>query len=144
VISASATATRELTWSPHIRENGFSAVNIGTYSHTVIVEHAVLQIRPGMTDEFLLAFSEAKQIIERISGLQSLTLSRCIERAEVFLLLVAWGRIEATPSDFAAHPPISDGANSCTSCMNPFRWSSTSKSSTAEPVNNFETLFSVV
>jgi heme-degrading monooxygenase HmoA len=104
VISASATATRELTWSPHIRQNGFSAVNIGTYSHTVIVEHAALQIRPGKTDKFLLAFSEAKQIIERKSGLQSLTLSRCIERTEVFLLPAAWDRIEDHTVGFRGSP----------------------------------------
>ena len=78
--------------------------NIGVYCQNVVVEHAVLQIRPGMTDEFLLAFSQAKQIIARMRGLQSLTLSRCIERPEVFLLLVAWDRIEDHTVGFRGSP----------------------------------------
>jgi len=60
----------------------------------VIVEHALLPVRAEMSDEFRLAFSEAKAIISRMPGFQSLTLSRCIERPDVFLLLVEWDRLE--------------------------------------------------
>jgi heme-degrading monooxygenase HmoA len=80
------------------------AVNIGIYSHTVIVEHAVLQIRLGMSDEFRLAFREAEQIIRRMHGFRSLTLSRCIERPEVFLLLVEWDTIEDHTIGFRGSP----------------------------------------
>lgn len=47
-----------------------------------------------MSDEFQVAFSEAKAIISRMPGFRSLTLSRCIERPDVFLLLVDWDRLE--------------------------------------------------
>lgn len=47
-----------------------------------------------MSDEFRLAFSEAKTIIRRMPGFQSLTLSQCIERPDMFLLLVEWDRLE--------------------------------------------------
>jgi heme-degrading monooxygenase HmoA len=60
----------------------------------VVVEHALLPARAGMDDEFLAAFSEAKAIISRMSGFRSLTLSRCIERPNVFLLLVEWDCLE--------------------------------------------------
>jgi heme-degrading monooxygenase HmoA len=83
---------------------GSARVSTGAYSHTVIVEHAVLQIRPGMSDEFRLAFSEAERIICRMHGFQSLTLSRCIERPEVFLLLVEWDRIEDHIVGFRGSP----------------------------------------
>jgi heme-degrading monooxygenase HmoA len=60
----------------------------------VIFEHAPLLVRAGMSDEFRPAFSEAKAIISGMPGFQSLTLSRCIERPDVFLLLVGWDRLE--------------------------------------------------
>jgi heme-degrading monooxygenase HmoA len=60
----------------------------------VVVEHALLPVRAGMDDGFLTAFSEAKAIISRMPGFQSLRLSRCVERPNVFLLLVEWDRME--------------------------------------------------
>jgi heme-degrading monooxygenase HmoA len=70
----------------------------------VIVEHALLPVRAGMSDEFRLAFSEAKAIISRMPGFKSLTLSRCIERPDVFLLLVEWDRLEDHTVGFRGSP----------------------------------------
>ena len=41
-----------------------------------------------------MAFAEAKAIISRMPGFQSLTLSQCIERHDFFLPLVEWDRLE--------------------------------------------------
>ena len=60
----------------------------------MIVEHALLQIKPGHEAEFEAAFASAKLIIAATPGFQSLTLSRCIERPDTYLLLVQWGRLE--------------------------------------------------
>jgi heme-degrading monooxygenase HmoA len=57
-----------------------------------------------MSDEFRLAFSEAKAIISRMPGFKSLTLSRCIERPDVFLLLVEWDRLEDHTVGFRGSP----------------------------------------
>lgn len=60
----------------------------------VITEHALLSVRPGMEDDFEIAFSEAKSIIASMRGFQGLTLSRCIERPATYLLLVEWASLE--------------------------------------------------
>ena len=60
----------------------------------MITEHALLSVRPGMEDDFEIAFSKAKLIIASMPGFQGLTLSRCIENAATYLLLVEWTRLE--------------------------------------------------
>jgi heme-degrading monooxygenase HmoA len=60
----------------------------------MVVEHALLEVKPGRETEFEAAFEKAKAIIARMIGFQSLTLSRCIERPETYLLLVEWARLE--------------------------------------------------
>jgi heme-degrading monooxygenase HmoA len=60
----------------------------------VIVEHAVLPVRPGREAEFEAAFSEAQSIVAGMPGFGSLTLSRCIEAPSTYLLLIEWERLE--------------------------------------------------
>lgn len=60
----------------------------------VITEHALLSVRPGMEGDFEDAFSKAKSIIASMQGFQGLTLSRCLESATTYLLLVEWTRLE--------------------------------------------------
>jgi heme-degrading monooxygenase HmoA len=60
----------------------------------MVVEHALLPVRAGQQAEFELAFGEAKAIIAAMPGFRSLTLSRCIERPSIYLLLVEWDRLE--------------------------------------------------
>jgi heme-degrading monooxygenase HmoA len=60
----------------------------------MILEHAPLTVRPGREAEFERAFDEAKSIIAGMPGFAGLTLSRCIERPNGYLLLVQWQRLE--------------------------------------------------
>ncbi|WP_166133765.1 antibiotic biosynthesis monooxygenase family protein [Nocardioides ochotonae] len=60
----------------------------------MILEHALLPVRPGTAEEFLAAFAEARTIISASPGFGSLELSRCVERPDTFLLLVEWERLE--------------------------------------------------
>jgi heme-degrading monooxygenase HmoA len=60
----------------------------------VILEHAVLCVKPGQSTEFESAFGEAKSIIAQMPGFRRLGLSRCIERPDEYLLLVEWDRLE--------------------------------------------------
>jgi heme-degrading monooxygenase HmoA len=60
----------------------------------VVLEQAVLPVTPGQESEFEAAFAQAKAIISAMPGFRSLTLSRCIERPETYLLLVEWERLE--------------------------------------------------
>ncbi|MFC9514405.1 antibiotic biosynthesis monooxygenase family protein [Nocardiaceae bacterium NPDC056970] len=60
----------------------------------MILEHALLQVKPGRTDEFEAAFAQAKKIISAMPGFRRLSLSRSIERPDGYLLLVEWDTLE--------------------------------------------------
>ena len=60
----------------------------------MILEHALLPVKPGREADFVAAFDEAKQIISAMPGFLALTLSRCQERPSTFLLLVEWETLE--------------------------------------------------
>lgn len=60
----------------------------------MILEQAVLDVRPGLGDAFEAAFAEAKAIIAGAPGFRGLTLSRCVERPDAYLLLVQWDTLE--------------------------------------------------
>jgi heme-degrading monooxygenase HmoA len=60
----------------------------------MILEHALLPVKPGREAAFVAAFDEAKQIIASTPGFVSLSLSRCQERTSAFLLLVQWETVE--------------------------------------------------
>ncbi len=60
----------------------------------MILEHAVLEVIPGQEAAFEEAFAMAKNIIAAASGFRSLRLSRCLEEASRYLLLVEWDRLE--------------------------------------------------
>jgi heme-degrading monooxygenase HmoA len=60
----------------------------------VIVEQALLPVKPGRELDFEVAFERAKLIIASMPGFGKLTLSRCIERPSNYLLIVEWDRLE--------------------------------------------------
>ena len=60
----------------------------------MILEHALLPVKPGREEDFVVAFDEAKSIIAAMPGFLSLSLSRCQERPSAFLLLVGWETLE--------------------------------------------------
>lgn len=53
-----------------------------------------------MEEDFLQAFAAAKPIVASMPGFRSLTLSRCVERPDAFLLLVEWETLEAHTQGF--------------------------------------------
>jgi heme-degrading monooxygenase HmoA len=60
----------------------------------MVLEHAVLQVVPGQEAAFEQAFATAKAVIAGSSGFRTLRLSRCIEDASRYLLLVEWTALE--------------------------------------------------
>lgn len=60
----------------------------------MIMEHALLSVKPGRSAEFVSAFEEAKAIIAGMPGFHGLRLSRCLERPDGYLLMVTWERVE--------------------------------------------------
>jgi heme-degrading monooxygenase HmoA len=70
----------------------------------MILEHALLPVTPGREAEFEAAFDRAKAILASMPGFGGLTLSRCIERPAMYLLLVTWDRVEDHTEGFRGSP----------------------------------------
>jgi len=60
----------------------------------MILEVAVLNIRPGQSAEFERAFEQAQAIISSMPGYSSHQLRRCLESKDKYILLVYWQRLE--------------------------------------------------
>ncbi|OXM86421.1 antibiotic biosynthesis monooxygenase family protein [Paenibacillus rigui] len=60
----------------------------------MILESAVLHVRPGETEAFEAAFRTASAIISSIKGYIQHELHKCIEHPDQYLLLVRWESLE--------------------------------------------------
>lgn len=60
----------------------------------MILEVAVLNLKPGTAGEFEAAFAEASQYIAASTGYVSHQLQRCLEAPDRYLLLVQWQTLE--------------------------------------------------
>ncbi|HEV2654374.1 MAG TPA: antibiotic biosynthesis monooxygenase [Ktedonobacteraceae bacterium] len=70
----------------------------------MILEAAVLQIKPGQECDFEVAFRDASRIISSMPGYISHELHRCIEADGKYLLLVRWERLEDHTIGFRGSP----------------------------------------
>lgn len=70
----------------------------------MITEHALLPVISGQEEQFEAAFSRARSIIASMPGFAGLTLSRCMERPNMYLLLVSWTRLEDHTEGFRGSP----------------------------------------
>ena len=66
----------------------------------MILELAILNIKPGLSTDFEKAFSEAQKIISSMGGYISHQLKKCIEDADRYLLIVNWKTLEAHTEGF--------------------------------------------
>ena len=60
----------------------------------MILEMAVLNVKPGEASEFEAAFARAQVIISSAKGYVSHQLQRCVETPNRYLLLVQWQSLE--------------------------------------------------
>lgn len=70
----------------------------------MVLEHALLSVRPGHEEPFEDAFAQAKTIISGMPGFYRLSLSRCLERTSTYLLLVEWATLEDHTTGFRTSP----------------------------------------
>jgi heme-degrading monooxygenase HmoA len=70
----------------------------------MILEAALLQVRPGKSTAFEAAFREAQTIISSMPGYRSHELQRCLEREGQYLLLVRWDSVAAHEEGFRKSP----------------------------------------
>ncbi|MNP60760.1 Antibiotic biosynthesis monooxygenase [compost metagenome] len=60
----------------------------------MILEAAMLQIKPGLTAEFEASFIQASPLIASIDGYLGHELQHCLEDDHKYLLLVKWRALE--------------------------------------------------
>lgn len=59
-----------------------------------VLEHALLEVRPGQEAAYAEAFARARSAIESAPGFLGLRIERCMEQPNRHLLLVEWQRLE--------------------------------------------------
>lgn len=70
----------------------------------MILEHAILPVRPGRDDDVERAFARARPLIQQQPGCRSVALRRSLETPSAYLLLVEWDSVEAHTDGFRRSP----------------------------------------
>jgi heme-degrading monooxygenase HmoA len=70
----------------------------------MVLEVAILNVRPGQSAAFEAAFREAQASIAASPGYQRHELRRCVEAADRYLLLVWWESLESHTEGFRRSP----------------------------------------
>jgi heme-degrading monooxygenase HmoA len=70
----------------------------------MILESAILNVRPGLSTQFEVAFTQASAIIAASPGYIAHQLHRCIENTDQYLLLVSWEKLEDHTVGFRGSP----------------------------------------
>jgi heme-degrading monooxygenase HmoA len=66
----------------------------------MILEHAILNVKPGETEAFEKAMNEALPLISASAEFKGLEVRRCIENPDRYVLLVKWETVEAHDPGF--------------------------------------------
>ena len=66
----------------------------------MIVEHAILNVRPGQGETFAQALREVLPLIAATPGFIDIEVRPCIETPDRYLLLVRWETLEAHTEGF--------------------------------------------
>lgn len=70
----------------------------------MILEVAILDIKPELNADFELAFNDAQSIISSLHGYISHQLQKCIEKDNRYILLVNWQALEDHTQGFRTSP----------------------------------------
>jgi len=70
----------------------------------MILESAILDVKPGKGAAFEAAMRKAQPLIAATPGFVSITVRRCVETADRYLLLVEWETLEAHTIGFRESP----------------------------------------
>ena len=74
----------------------------------MILEQAILDVKPQETKQFEAAFGRAQRIIAASPGYLSHELQRCVERPNRYLLLVRWRTLEDHTEGFRKSAPYQE------------------------------------
>ena len=74
----------------------------------MILELAMLHVKPHQAAAFETAFATAQEIIASMPGYLTHSLSRCLEKENQYLLLVEWDRLEDHTLGFRGSAPYQE------------------------------------
>jgi heme-degrading monooxygenase HmoA len=74
----------------------------------MVLETAVLDVKPGRAREFEAAFARAQRILSASPGYLSHELMRCIEKPDRYVLLVRWRTLEDHTTGFRQSAPYQE------------------------------------
>ncbi|MBO3663428.1 antibiotic biosynthesis monooxygenase family protein [Microbacterium stercoris] len=74
----------------------------------MIIEHAILPVRPGHEAEFEAAIRRARRLIAVQPGFRRMMVSRSAETPNEYLLLVEWATIDAHTKGFRLSPEYNE------------------------------------
>lgn len=74
----------------------------------MILEHALITVRPDAHQEFQEAATRARMVISAAPGFCSFALHRGIESPDRYLLLVGWETLEAHTDGFRGSPAFAE------------------------------------
>ena len=60
----------------------------------MVLEVAILDVKPGQSHDFESAFTQAQAIISSMNGYVSHQLQKCVEKPNRYILLVNWQTLE--------------------------------------------------
>jgi heme-degrading monooxygenase HmoA len=66
----------------------------------MIVEHVLLQVRPGQAEAFEAAMAKARPLVTVQPGFQSIEVRPSCDDSELYLLLIEWDKIESHRDGF--------------------------------------------
>jgi heme-degrading monooxygenase HmoA len=75
-----------------------------TPENQMILEVAMLDVKPGEAAEFEAAFEKAQNIISSMNGYSSHQLQKCLENPNRYILLVSWQTLEDHTKGFRESP----------------------------------------
>ena len=76
----------------------------------MVLEVAILDVKPGLSDDFEAAFTQAQMIISSMKGYVSHQLQRCLEKSGRYIRLVTWETLEDHTLGFRGSPEYQEGA----------------------------------
>ena len=66
----------------------------------MVLEVAVLDVKPGQSQDFEAAYGQAQSILSSMKGYNSHQLQKCLEKPNRYILLVSWQTLEGHTQGF--------------------------------------------
>jgi heme-degrading monooxygenase HmoA len=70
----------------------------------MIIEQALLQVKPGQSGQFVEAMQKARPLITAQPGFQSIEVRPAVDASDQYLLLVGWDCVESHRDGFRKSP----------------------------------------